>query len=127
MGFDKFLEYKYLEWQQSEGGRKTVKEFAKWLGVSQSSVSMWWNGERIPQGETIDKLAEKLGPEVYDALGLERPDPRLVYIQRVWEKLPHEAHIELARQAQLFFEQNKGLSDDKQNRLLPVDSIDHRE
>lgn len=67
--FRQFLEGKYLEWQQREGGRKTVFEFAEWLGVSQSAVSNWWNEGRMPQGDSIRKLAAKLGLEVYDVLG----------------------------------------------------------
>ena len=74
MNFSRFLELKFLEWQQREGGRKTVKEFAAYIGVSQSTISTWWNEDRKPEGENLRKLAEKLGIEVYDILGMPRPD-----------------------------------------------------
>ena len=94
MEFKKFLEGKYLDWQRASGGRKTVLEFANYLGVSQQSVSNWWNGDRIPQGENIKKLADKLGLEVYDVLGLSRPNPDLHYLQGIWDELsPEEQRI----------------------------------
>lgn len=76
MKFSQYLEMKFLEWQSKEGGRKTVKEFAGFIGVSQSTISSWWNGIRVPEGENIQKIAIKLGIEVYDVLGIQRPDPR---------------------------------------------------
>jgi len=79
--FDKLLTIKFIEWQQKQGERKTVREFAQWLGVAQSTVSMWWNNRSTPQGNFVRLLADKLGPEVYDALDLPRPDPDLTYLQ----------------------------------------------
>lgn len=90
MDFRQFLENKYLDWQKETGGRKTVQEFANFLGVHQSTVSTWWNGDRLPQGENIVKLSLKLGLEVYDVLGLERPDADLYYIQQNWEQFTPE-------------------------------------
>lgn len=87
MDFRQFLEMKFLEWQKESGGRKTVSEFAAYLGVSQQSVSNWWNNLRIPQGENVDKIAKKLGIEVYDILGIDRPDPDLYFIEKAWEFL----------------------------------------
>ena len=87
MDFPKFLEFKYLEWQRTQGGRKTVKEFAAYIGVSQSTISSWWNEDRKPEGENLRRLAEKLGIEVYDVLGIPRPDSNLLYIQSIWQEL----------------------------------------
>jgi len=88
--FRQFLEIQFLEWQQRSGGRKTVFQFAEYLGVKQQTVSNWWNETRMPQGENVRKIAEKLGVEVYDVLGLPRPDPDLFYIQGVWDELTPE-------------------------------------
>jgi len=66
MKFRQFLELKYLEWQQQSGGRKTVEEFADHLGIGRTTLSMWLNkNERVPQGDNIRKLADKLGLDVY--------------------------------------------------------------
>lgn len=91
MNFPQFLELKFLEWQKQQGGRKTVKEFAAYLGVSQSTISTWWNEDRRPEGENLVRLANKLGLEVYDALGKPRPDIDFHYIQSNWEDLTPEA------------------------------------
>ena len=106
MDFKQFLEVKYLEWQQKQGGRKTVHQFASYLGVGQSTLSNWWNGERKPEGESVDKLAKKLGLEVYDVLGLERPDPDLHYLQQVWYDLSDKERRTIREQVERYAREN---------------------
>lgn len=106
MNFRQFLEMKFLEWQQDSGGRKTVLEFAKHIGVSQSTISTWWNGDRIPEGVNVQKLARVLGLEVYDALNLPRPDENLHYVQKAWERLSPEERRTLREQAEKYAEKN---------------------
>lgn len=106
--FRQFLEMKFLDWQQRSGGRKTVLEFAVWLGVSQQTVSSWWNNpDKKPQGDNIRKLADKLGVEVYDVLGLPRPDPDLFYIQRVWDELTPEIRKALREKVEAYTIKNE--------------------
>lgn len=107
MDFRQFLEVKYLEWQRESGGRKTVLEFANYLGVKQQTVSNWWNGERLPQGENIHKLALKLGMEVYDVLGLDRPDADLHYVQQQWENLTPEERRAIRQQTEGYSTKNE--------------------
>ena len=102
MNFPKLLEKKFLEWQQQQGGRRTVAEFAKWIGVKQSSVSMWWNGANEPNAASVRLLAEKLGLEVYDVLGLPRPDADLHYLQQAWENIPAAARRAIREQAEKY-------------------------
>ena len=103
MNFPKFLEIKFLEWQHGEGGRRTVKEFAEWLGVKQSTVSMWWNGTNTPRdSDIIRTLAVRLGMEVYDVLGLERPDPDLIYIEDRWERMSASQRRKVREQVEEF-------------------------
>jgi len=64
---------KYIEWQKMSGGRRTITEWAKYLDVPQASLSNWMSGSYFPKGANLSKLADKLGPEVYDALGMTRP------------------------------------------------------
>jgi transcriptional regulator with XRE-family HTH domain len=105
--FRQWLELKFLEWQRNQGGRKTVLQFADYLGVSQQTVSSWWNSPKIPQGDNIRKLADKLGLEVYDVLGLERPDPFLHYLIKQWEKLPEEAQDALLEIAESYADEDR--------------------
>lgn len=107
MTFSQFLERKYLEWQQREGGRKTVKEFAAYIGVSQSTISMWWNEDRKPEGDNLRKLAEKLGIEVYDILGIPRPDSDLLYLQSIWQDLDPEKRRILREQGEKYAAKKK--------------------
>lgn len=102
MDFPQFLEAKFLEWQQSMGGRRSVSEFAKWIGVKQSSVSMWWTGANVPSSENVKRLADKLGLEVYDYLGIPRPDPNLHYIQQGWGRLSEKERIALREQTEKY-------------------------
>jgi len=76
MTFPEFLEKKYLEWQLA-AGRKTIVEFSAFLGVSQPLLSMWMNGKKRPGVENIKILSEIFGLEVYDSLGIDRPNPYL--------------------------------------------------
>lgn len=108
MNFPQFLEKKFLEWQQRMGGRRSVSEFAKWIGVKQSSISMWWTGANTPNPESIKLLADKLGLEVYDALDLPRPDPDLHYIQQQWGNLLPEERKTLRQQAERYTTRKKG-------------------
>lgn len=77
MTFPEFLEKKYLEWQLKEEGRKTIVQFAAYIGVSQPILSMWLSGKKRPGVDNIKLLAEIFGDEVYDSLGLPRPNPYL--------------------------------------------------
>jgi len=90
MTFSDFLEQKFIEWQMQEKGRKTIVQFAAFLGVSQPILSMWMNGRKRPGTENIKMLAEVFGLEVYDSLGLPRPNPYLQIVNRVWEFIPEE-------------------------------------
>ena len=102
MTFRQFLQLKFLEWQQQSGGRKKVWEFAEWIGVSQSTISMWWNGKRLPEGENITKLVDKFGMEVYDVLGLPRPNENLYYVTKHFEKVPDKLQKAIREQIEKY-------------------------
>lgn len=104
----RLLNKKYLEWQQQIQERKTITEFAEYLGFPQSTVSFWMNAARlVKKREDIEQLASMIGFEIYDVLGKERPDLDLHYIQANWELLdPHAKRI-LREQAERYAAQNK--------------------
>jgi transcriptional regulator with XRE-family HTH domain len=97
--FSKWLETTYLDWQRKRGGRVLQNEFAEWLGISKQLLSQYLNGRSAPTEERIDQLAEKLGPEVYDVLGLRRPDGKLNELLRVYDAATPEQKDEIIRQA----------------------------
>lgn len=72
-----WLAQKFNAWEKTQGGRQSYYAFARYLEVSQSGLGAWMNGDSVPGGEDLIAIAEKLGPEVYDILGLPRPNIEL--------------------------------------------------
>lgn len=101
--FAEWIERQYLEWQIKEGGRKSITEFATWLGFGKSTVAQWMNDQRKPNQENVLALAQKLGMGVYDVLGLLRPDPLLFNLQKYWDYLTEDDRVqvgEISRKAE---------------------------
>lgn len=99
--FSTLLERKYLEWQ-IKVGRRSQQEFADYLGVKRASVTMWLNGDHLPERANIDKVANILGPEVYDAFDLPRPNPYLQEINQLFPNLSPEHQRKLADDARRY-------------------------
>ncbi len=53
---------------------KTLADFAAYLDVPPTSLSNWINAGSKMRIDNVSKISEKLGPEIYDVLGLRRPD-----------------------------------------------------
>jgi transcriptional regulator with XRE-family HTH domain len=72
MEFKDWIAQKYREWSR---GKKSETQFAIYLGVSQATMNAWINGSRgLPKSaKIIRSLADKLGPEIYEIIGLQRP------------------------------------------------------
>lgn len=111
--FGNYLRRRFHDWTGRQLGRDgripSQAEFAKWIGVPTTSMSVWMNDIRKPTGESVDKLAERLGVEVYDRLGLPRKMPRnkkLYFLASIWDKLPQSAQDELYERAQTLLEQH---------------------
>lgn len=86
--FGEWLDRRYVAWQNSEGGSRTMGEFAEFLEFPRETVSRWANGKKKPNERFVaDKLANKLGDEVYDVLGMEPTDPRLRKLNLRWPQL----------------------------------------
>lgn len=95
LDFPAWLEQKYLEWQGKRGRRATLAQFADHLGISAPLLSHYLNGLRKPTAENVRKLAQRLGAEIYDILGLQDPDPKLRFIARNWGRLTSEQQQQL--------------------------------
>ena len=68
-----YLNSKFLEWQNQTRRRRTVTEFASYLDVSYTSLVGWMNGVHPPSLANVRKLSGKLGPEIYDVMGMTPP------------------------------------------------------
>ena len=98
--FKDYLLKKFWEWEKSTGKRQSFSAFANYLGVKQSAFAHWIGGNITPSRESVDKLAEKLGEETYDAAGLPRPDPRISLVglpPDVAEALEHNVDRALSK------------------------------
>ena len=119
MSFPTYLEKKFVEWQMGEGRRKSTADFAAYLGVSQSVISMWMNGSRIPNKQSVELLASIFGLEVYDALDLPRPDPDMHYLQKIWDTLSPSERTALREQAEKYTSKNETKRTHQKRRTRP--------
>lgn len=98
--FSKWLDKKFLEFQLSTGQTQRLSTFANMLGFPPPVISMWMSGKRAPRGyAVIEKLASKLGAEIYGILGIEK-DERLNVIVATWDTLSEETKQAILRLTQ---------------------------
>lgn len=83
-----WLNLKFNDWEKTQGHSQSYYAFARHLQVSQSGLSQWMTGGSIPAGEDLLNLASKLGPEIYDVLGLPRPNAEVQRITVSFASLP---------------------------------------
>jgi transcriptional regulator with XRE-family HTH domain len=99
--FSDWITKKYLNWQAEVGKRKTIDDFAAYLGISRPLLNMWMNGDKPRPGPAnIKLLAELYGHEVYDAVGIPRPNPYLQIITEAFEDIPPDEQRKMAEDAQ---------------------------
>lgn len=99
--FPDWITRKFLDWQAQQGKRKTVDDFAAYIGVSRPLLNQWMNGNiPRPGRENINRLAEIFGFEIYDVLELPRPNPLLHKISKIWERIPPDKQQQLAELAE---------------------------
>ena len=95
--FGDWITQKYLEWRGDGIGRaKSVSAFADYLGVSQPLLTRWMNGDYNPNKENANKIAFRLGYEVYDVLEIPEDDRPIRYdLRRAIQSVPPENQDEL--------------------------------
>ncbi len=114
--FAAWLEQTYLKWQSDKGKRASLLEFADYIGYSRPLISMWLAGQRLPAEDGITRLAELFGLEVYDVLGLPRPNPYLQKINQIFEHLSPEHQQKLAEDAERYEANNDRISKTSKHR-----------
>ncbi len=84
ISFAYWLRRRYASWrygpfniQRVFHPERRISLFSQWLGIDLDLLVGWMSGERPdPNSEDFRKMALKLGPNVYDRLGLPRPAQR---------------------------------------------------
>lgn len=105
--FSNWITRKFVEWQAREGKRKSIEEFSTYIGVSRPLLNMWMNGHKKPGRDNIDLLAEIFGNEIYEIMGLPRPNPYQQRANQNWEFLPEDRQKEIAEEAERYATQNQ--------------------
>jgi transcriptional regulator with XRE-family HTH domain len=119
-----FLEYRIKQTRQRLS--VSLNSFASYLDFSPPIVNMWLSGSRLPsQGNVeriIPKLVALLDLEVYDVLGLPRPDSNLQRLTQVWPRISIEYRQKLAELAELYAAEKDSVPADDQPSI--VDKVD---
>lgn len=88
----------YLDWQRTHGAARSQVEFAEYLGLKVPTLTkIMRGGVEVPSRDTVEKIADKCGLGIYDALGIDRPDPLLAAIVAGWGELSLEQQEAIAR------------------------------
>lgn len=83
-----WLNSKFVEWEREQGRKQSYYAFARYLEVSQSGLGQWMIGAGMPGGDDLLNLAGKLGPEIYDVMGLPRPNADVQRVTVSFASLP---------------------------------------
>ena len=96
----KYLEQEYLKFAVKTGRIGTQQEFARHVGVSQSAMSHYMGGYRLPDKRTVGRMALVLGQDIWEVVGMipdDENDPMLLYIANVWPTLSHSERESLLK------------------------------
>lgn len=81
-----YFEKHYRIWRDKQPrGRDTLKRYAAYIGVSRDTVNNWINRGTNPSRDFAPLIAIRCDFEIYDLLGMPRPDPLLQVVMRGWE------------------------------------------
>jgi len=110
----KFLNDEFVKYINKKGRYTSMSSWSRYLGVSNTSMSQWMNAHRLPIGKNVHKLADKMGPKVYDILEMPRLMPRedgINLLVDIYMAFNDEQRKQLLRTAD-FIQQNGGVSED---------------
>ena len=83
-----WLNQKFSEWERTQGRKQSYYSFAHYLEVSQSGLAQWMTGTAVPGGDDLLNIATKLGIEIYEILGLPRPNAEVQRVTVSFASLP---------------------------------------
>lgn len=101
--FSEYLNKQRVIASFKKGHTVSQSEMARDIGIPQGSLSQYENGTRLPNEENRIKLANYLGPEVYEILGapvMMPDDPMLNRIVYAWHKLSPDLQKHFVRQVE---------------------------
>lgn len=86
-----WLEEKFKVWSSDKPRRdRTLKAFARYIGIPYDTFFYYIGKGGKPEGRNLELIALHVGIEIYDLVGLSRPDLRLIEIAHLWGRLPDD-------------------------------------
>lgn len=118
-----FFEKHYRLWRNDQDrGKDTQGLYADYLDVKLDTLKNWINRGTTPSRDMAPQIAIKCDFEIYDLLGMPRPDPLLQIVMRGWERVPDAVQkeivetIERAEARRTVGESDKGVAAPKRRR-----------
>ena len=104
-----WLEKRYSEWKATQDRKHdSLSAFAIFLGIKEQLLNALVNNRRTSVSqETADKIADKLGDDIYDLVDLPRPDPLKRRVAAILDSLNDDGKQKLANYAEKLFRQNQ--------------------
>lgn len=121
-----WLNQKFVEWEKAQGRSQSYYAFARYLEVSQSGLSQWMIGNGSPGGDDLLNIAKKLGVEIYDIIGLPRPNTQVQRVTASIASLPPEIRDKLSNavaEADQAMRQERLRPDSSEARRLVIDVL----
>jgi hypothetical protein len=85
----RWLDDKFRAWRDTQSeGNAGVTQFARHIGITRDDLNNYLLRGARPEGKKLLQIARALGPEIYDLLGLARPDPQLRQVMKAFVRLP---------------------------------------
>lgn len=121
-----WLNQKFIEWEKAQGRSQSYYAFARYLEVSQSGLGQWMVGSGAPGGDDLLNIAKKLGLEIYDVMGLPRPNAQVQRVTVSFASLPPEIRDKLTNavaEADQMLRQERLRPDSVEARKLVIDVL----
>ncbi len=63
-----WLQEKYEDWRHQKGVRKTITEFAAYIGINEANMLDYMSGKEVPKGSNLAKIAGMMGFDIYETV-----------------------------------------------------------
>ena len=106
--FKDWINEKFIKWVADFNG-KSALGFAEYLDEDYDLVFKWLKGDTEPSIDVVQKLAVKLGPDIFIVLGyLKSNEWAVMFASRVWGLIGNEYRIKFVEEGM----KNYGLSEE---------------